>query len=115
MIVISHGDKAKRLPDSIARRRARSSRRSQHLGQPLDHTRLHLKADLHEVALTQRMAELQKTASHRNRRKLTFGALSVLLLNYRRSRVPKLDARSTPLGMRKGEGHAGNQYPTFVP
>lgn len=84
MIIVPHGDKTKRLVDFMVR----PLRGMEHLGQALDQTRLHLETDLHEISGTERVSELQQTASHRNRRQFAFCPLSILFQDDGRDRSP---------------------------
>ena len=110
MIIVPHGDKTKRLVNFTVR----PLRRSEHLGQTLNQTRLHLETDLHEISGTERVSELQQTAGHRNRRQFASCPLSILFQDDGRDGSPEPDAGGAPLRMRMGEGHARDQCRTSV-
>ncbi len=76
MIVVTHGDEAEGLQDSI--RRAGSA---EHFRHAVHGTALSLKRDLDKVALLQGFRDAQEPTRYRDGLKFAFGTLAVFHLN----------------------------------
>ena len=72
----------------------------------VNRARLRLKGHFDEVALRQRLRQLQQAASHRDRLEFSFGAAAVFEPDRSQHRIAKLDPGRAPRWVRLGEvGH----------
>jgi hypothetical protein len=108
MVVIAERHESEGLKRSFAV----GTKRAEHLGHSSHWATLDLEGYLNKIALAQRSAKAQQTASNGNRLELSFGALTIFQHDQCRNRTTQLNPRRAVLWMHLGEVSHANYYST---
>lgn len=109
MVVILKCDEAKRL-QYAARHLAHGT---EYFGHAMHRPRLRLKGNFNEIALSERLGQLQQATGHGNGLELSFCAPAVFETDRSQDGIAKLDPGRAPRRVRLGEvGHILDDYGT---